>query len=43
MFLKKIEDKKINSLIFDDEKKNKPLDPTIVDLLSKLDIQWYVL
>ncbi|KAG4084718.1 hypothetical protein H8356DRAFT_1743378 [Neocallimastix lanati (nom. inval.)] len=40
MFLKKIEDKKINSLIFDDEKKNKPLDPTIVDLLSKLDIQW---
>jgi len=40
MFLKKIEDKKIKSIIFDDEKKNKPLDPFIVDLLSQLDVQW---
>jgi len=40
MFLKKIENKKIKSLIFDDGKKNKPLDPYIVDLLSTLDIQW---
>jgi len=42
MFLKKIEDKKIKSIIFDDEKKNKPLDPFIVDLLSQLDVQWYI-
>jgi len=40
MFLKKIEDKRIKTFIFDDEKKNKPLDPFIIDLLSQIDIQW---
>jgi len=43
MFLKKIEDKRIKTFIFDDEKKNKPLDPSIIELLSQIDIQWYIL
>ncbi|ORX76849.1 hypothetical protein BCR32DRAFT_69784 [Anaeromyces robustus] len=40
MFLKKIEDKRIKSFIFEDEKKNKPLDPFIINLLSTIDVQW---